>query len=188
MMDYVRKLFSYFRGTLVSLLFFNQRSLICQIGGIRIFKRNAEIRRGSRTSLWPGVKFDCCGRTNRPARLVIGRECSLGDRTEIHCQENITIGDRTIIAWDCVIMDTDYHTTDGGPVKTLPVTIGSGVWIGCRVIIVKGVTIGDNAVVAAGAVVTHDVPPSTLVAGNPAVIKKRVAGWQSEAAFEHSNE
>jgi acetyltransferase-like isoleucine patch superfamily enzyme len=181
-MNYVRKLFPYLRGTLVSLIFYDSRSFICQMGRVRIIKRNAEIRIGRRTCLWPGVKFDCCGRKGRPARLAIGNKCSLGDRTEIHCQDSITIGDRTIIAWDCVIMDTDYHSTNGGPARTKPVIIGSGVWIGCRVIIVKGVTIGDNAIIAAGAVVTRDVPADTLVAGNPAVVKKMVPGWHGQTS------
>jgi len=145
--------------------------------GVRVIKREARITIGQRTCLWPRVKFDCCGRKDRPARLEIGNGCSIGDRTEIHCQEKISIGDNTIIAWDCVIMDTDYHSVDGGPAHTKPVIIGRGVWIGCRVIILKGISIGDNAIIAAGSVVTKNVPPGALVAGNPAIIKKQVSGW-----------
>ncbi len=63
--------------------------------------------------------------------------------------------------------------------RTAPVSIGNDVWIGCRSIVLKGVSIGDGAIVAAGSVVTKDVPAYTLVAGNPAQIKKKVAGWVS---------
>lgn len=55
-----------------------------------------------------------------------------------------------------------------------PVTIGNIVWIGGRAVIVPGVTIGDNVVIAAGAVVTRDVPPGAVVGGNPAKILKYV--------------
>ena len=55
------------------------------------------------------------------------------------------------IAWDCNILDRDYHGTDGVE-KKAPVYIGNRVWIGCRVIILKGVTVGDGAVIAAGSV------------------------------------
>ena len=60
----------------------------------------------------------------------------------------------------------------------MPITIGENVWIGCRALILKGVTIGDGAVVAAGAVVTKDVPANCVVAGNPAKIIKENVVWQ----------
>jgi acetyltransferase-like isoleucine patch superfamily enzyme len=89
------------------------------------------------------------------------------------------IGDRVIIAWDCNILDRDYHSIDGTEERTAPVRIGDDVWIGCRSIVLKGVSIGDGAIVAAGSVVVKDVPAHTLVAGNPAQIKKSVVGWAS---------
>jgi acetyltransferase-like isoleucine patch superfamily enzyme len=58
--------------------------------------------------------------------------------------------------------------------EALPVTIGAGVWVGARAMIMPGVTIGDGAVIAAGAVVTKDVPPNTLVAGVPARIVREL--------------
>ncbi len=176
-LDYIRKYFAYFRGSLLSIFYLDKRAFICQMGKLKLIKRNAIIRIGQRTCLWPDIKISCWGRHQKIALLNIGSGCSIGDRAEIHCQDNISIGDGTIIAWDCVIMDNDYHDPHGGITKTAPVSIGRGVWIGCRAIILKGVTIGDNSVVAAGAVVTKDIPPNTLVAGNPAIIKKSVKGW-----------
>ena len=55
--------------------------------------------------------------------------------------------------------------------------IGSHVWIGCNVLILKGVTVGDGAVIAAGSVVTKDVPAASLVGGNPARILKENVTW-----------
>jgi galactoside O-acetyltransferase len=72
-------------------------------------------------------------------------------------------------------MDTAYHHTirrrrEGlGPAPTHPVEIGSNVWVGASAGILMGVTIGDNAVIGFGAVVTRDVPPDRIVGGNPAV-------------------
>ncbi|HBL22563.1 MAG TPA: acyltransferase [Deltaproteobacteria bacterium] len=112
------------------------------------------------------------------ARIRIGKNCSIGDRTEIHAGRLVRIGQGVIIAWDCVIMDRDYHSASNGAEGVRPVIIGNGVWIGCRAMILKGVTVGEGAVVAAGAVVTKDVAPFTLVAGNPAKAIKKVDGWR----------
>ena len=70
----------------------------------------------------------------------------------------------------------EKDTTDGG-IKSAPITIGDRVWIGCRAIILAGVTIGEGSVVAAGSVVTRDVPPGTLVAGNPAKVIRETGPW-----------
>jgi len=179
-MSYYKKVFGYFRGYLTSLVRFNNRALICQRGFLKVQRNNGDIIIGDRTMLWPGVKLVSIGTQEKQARLEIGKKCSIGDRTEIHCGERVSMGDQVIIAWDCNILDRDYHSIGGGPESTSPVRIGNRVWIGCRVIILKGVTIGDGAIVAAGAVVTHDVPPGVLVAGNPAVIKKQVKSWRGD--------
>jgi len=151
--------------------------MICQYGKVRLTRQKAIISIGDRTAIWPDVKLSCLGSAGKIARLKIGSRCSIGDRTEIHCGESVFIGDRVIIAWDCNILDRDYHSVDDQEERTSPVVIGSDVWIGCRSIVLKGVSIGDGAVVAAGSVVTKDVPAYTLVAGNPAQIKKKVTGW-----------
>lgn len=178
MMQRLKKILAYMRGYLLSMVCLDRTAHICQLGRVKVIKQNATISIGDRTSLWPGVKLSCVGSGERRANLKIGERCSIGDRTEIHCGESIDIGDYVIIAWDCNILDRDYHSTEGKADKTAPVTIGSRVWIGCRAIILKGVTIGDGSVVAAGSVVTRDVPPGTLVAGNPAVVKKKVTNWR----------
>ncbi len=153
--------------------------MLCQYGSLRVVKKNGEVIIGDRTALWPGVKLSCIGTPAQKATLKIGARCSIGDRTEIHCSDSVSIGNEVIIAWDCNILDRDYHATDAGPEKTAPVVIGNRVWIGCRAIILKGIRIGDNAIVAAGSVVTKDVPPNTLVAGNPARVRKIVKGWRT---------
>lgn len=87
----------------------------------------------------------------------------------ISCFTGITIGEGAHIGPDTIIVDSDSHTITpaNGPVSA-PISIGDHVWIGTRAMILKGVTIGDGAVVAAASVVTKDVAPGTLVAGSPA--------------------
>lgn len=82
----------------------------------------------------------------------------------------VTIGNDVAIANEAYIMDTDSHGVEGRPVKNAAVRIGDGSWIGARAIILPGVTIGKRCLVAAGAVVSRDVPDDTLVAGNPAKV------------------
>jgi len=178
-MERLKKLVAYMRGYVFSLMHFDRPAPICQFGKVKLVRRNGVISVGARTALWPDVKLSCVGSPEKLAHLKVGRKCSIGDRTEIHCGDSVAIGDRVIIAWDCNILDRDYHSVDATAEHTGPIVIGNDVWIGCRVIILKGVRIGDGAVVAAGSVVTRDVPEHTLVAGNPARIKKTIAGWTS---------
>lgn len=97
---------------------------------------------------------------------------------KIRCKEKITIGNNVAISHDVTIMDSDAHNMDyEGYQMTQPVSIGNDVWIGSRAMILKGVTIGDGAIVAAGSVVTKDVPPNTTVAGVPAKVIKQNVKW-----------
>lgn len=76
-----------------------------------------------------------------------------------------------------MITDSDYHPINGQD-PDAPVTIGEHVWIGSRSIVMKGVTIGDGAIVAAGSVVTKDVPAGALVAGVPAQVVRDGVSWR----------
>ena len=136
-----------------------------------------EVTIGKNVTLWNGVKISVCSACDTPAHLSIGDHVSIGDRTELHVGNHLSIGDGTLIAWDCCIMDRDYHKINSSNEQTAPVVIGKNVWIGCNSLILKGVTIGEGAVVAAGSVVTHDVLPFSLVAGNPAKVIRENIQW-----------
>jgi acetyltransferase-like isoleucine patch superfamily enzyme len=112
------------------------------------------------------------------AELIIGDRVSLNYRGAISAATSVRIGDDTLIAGDVSIFDNTNHPLSPRrrlaregvtAAEVAPVVIGRNVWIGIRCIVMRGVTIGDNSVVAAGSVVTKAVPPNTLVAGNPAV-------------------
>ncbi len=90
-------------------------------------------------------------------------------------KSSIEIGKNCCIAWGVTICDHDFHRyyiDNKQQTETLPIVIEDGVWIGMNSTILKGVRVGAGAIVAAHSVVTRDVPPKTLVAGNPARIVK----------------
>lgn len=169
------KVLNYVRGLWYGRRF--RRSGPLQVEGrIRVEVRHGDLRTG-RSVIWPGAHFSVRGASReRPAVFEMGDHCNIGDRAEIHVAERITLGCNVIIAWDCVLMDHDYHCLEGRE-RVRPVVIEDDVWIGCRVIILPGVRVGRGAVIGAGSVVTDDVPPATLVAGNPARVIRQVGGW-----------
>lgn len=150
------------------------------VGRIKLIKQKGRIHIGSYCKFYSDVKLSVVGGDGDIPTLTLGDHVAVGDRTEIHCGKEITIGSGTLISWDCVIIDRDYHKLgdEGKTENKAPIVIGENVWIGCRCLIMKGVTIGDGAVVAAGSVVTKDVPAGALVAGTPARIIKENVVWK----------
>jgi acetyltransferase-like isoleucine patch superfamily enzyme len=112
---------------------------------------------------------------NERARLVLGSGY-INMHASIDCYSAITIGDDVAISERVVIRDSDNHRIDDRA-PSAPIHIGNRVWIGLNAVILKGVTIGDGAVVAAGAVVTRDVPAGSLVGGVPAKVIKESVQW-----------
>lgn len=113
---------------------------------------------------------------NENAKLTIGSGYA-NYNVKIDCFEEIQIGHEVAIAHNVIIRDSDSHQLSGQKNKSLPIKIGNHVWIGMNAIVLKGVTIGDGAVIAAGSVVTHDVPPRTLAAGVPAKVIREHIDW-----------
>jgi maltose O-acetyltransferase len=108
----------------------------------------------------------------------IQRRLSIGERTWVNVgcffelQDEIQIGDGVSIGHDVMFLTSSHqigrHGWRAGAATTAPISVGSGVWIGARSVILPGVTLGAGSVVAAGSIVNKDVGADTLVAGVPA--------------------
>jgi acetyltransferase-like isoleucine patch superfamily enzyme len=115
--------------------------------------------------------------TRRPgAEIIIGNDCGITGGSII-AAERVEIGVRTLIGGNCLITDTDFHPleknqrwSDPEHFSSLPIRIGSNVFIGSQTILLKGVTIGDGSVIGAGSVVTGEIPANVIAAGNPAKV------------------
>lgn len=128
---------------------------------------------GSDTGVYVNTFFELGPR----ARVSIGNFCTLVGPI-IRVEHEVTIGDFALIAHDVVITDcegSDRAVRRDGPGRISPhncepkaVHIGNDVWIGTRAVVLRGVDIGDGAIIGAGAIVTQDVPPRSIVSGNPA--------------------
>jgi acetyltransferase-like isoleucine patch superfamily enzyme len=105
------------------------------------------------------------------ARLTIGAHSYINQGCTLSATQLIEIGERCLLGEFVAIHDSNFHPVQPSEgVRTAPVRIGHNVWIGHRAIILAGVTIGDHAVVGAGAVVARDVPARAIVAGAPAKV------------------
>lgn len=111
------------------------------------------------------------------AHLKLGKNSFINSGCKLRCHKEITIGDNCAISHDFTVMDSDAHALNGSR-NTNPVHIGNHVWIGTRVTSLNGVTIGDGAVIAAGALVTQDVPAGCLAGGIPAKVIKENVEWE----------
>lgn len=122
-----------------------------------------------------GVQVHGGARIWYPANLRIGKYSWVGDHANLYCVDKIRIGAHAVISEGAYICTAEHDIADAKfELKTAPIEIGDNAWIGARAIVLPGRKIGEGAVVAAGAVVTKDVEPWTVVAGNPArVVRKR---------------
>jgi len=111
--------------------------------------------------------------------IHVGRNFYAGYNCTILDMAEVRIGDDCMIAPNVGIYTAGHSVEPKNRNKSgygIPITIGSNVWIGGHSVILPGVTIGDNSIVAAGSIVTKDVPANVVVAGNPARILKSISG------------
>lgn len=156
------------------------------------------IKIGIHTRIYPYSRIECfdsiSGEKYIP-QLRIGDNVLMGRYTTILCVNSIEIGDDCMFASNCFVCD-ENHGMDPSiglryeqqKLTYKPVKLGKNVWVGEKAIIMPGVTIGDNAVIGAGSVVTKDIPPYTMVAGIPAKIIKKFnlekSCWEKATGFD----
>jgi acetyltransferase-like isoleucine patch superfamily enzyme len=163
----------------------------CESAQVFRFLRNktpGAIVFGQHVSIYAGCSFS----VGEKGRVRVG-DFTLLNGALVMCEDQIEIGSHCLVSWNVGIADSDFHPLEPAKrlidaralapylqdrpprptLKTAPVKIGDNVWIGMNAVILKGVTIGENSVVAAGAVVTKSVDANTVVAGNPASVVRR---------------
>jgi acetyltransferase-like isoleucine patch superfamily enzyme len=126
---------------------------------------------GYRTNLSSVIIGDIRG------RITIGDNVLVMNGVRISSAASITIGDGCMLANHCYLTDADWHDIHdrtSAPGRRAPIVLERGAWIGDSAIVCKGVRVGENSIVGAGAVVTKDVPSNVVVAGNPARVVKKL--------------
>ena len=152
------------------------------MGAINSLKGRFSVQVANNGRIRIGKFIMCTGptylKTEEDAEILIGDRVFLNHNFSATAMKKIVIGNNCNIANNVVIVDHDHAILNGSPsgieFVVAPVVIGDRVWIGANSTILKGVNIGDDAVIAAGAVVTHDVGKGTLVAGVPARFIRRI--------------
>lgn len=123
------------------------------------------------------VKIGVWGREPELGRIEIGDYVLISPGTRISASDEIKIGHSVMMANGVYITDSDWHGIYDRTQRSdqvAPVHIADNVWLGDHATVLKGVSIGENSVVAANAVVTRDVPANVVVAGNPAAVVKQL--------------
>jgi acetyltransferase-like isoleucine patch superfamily enzyme len=134
----------------------------------------------------PIGRFSRCSIVVGPkGNLIVGRNVGMSS-CSIVCHEKIIIGNHVNLGGNVVIYDTDFHSlnaadrmdakVDEQNTQRRKVVLCDGVFVGAHVTILKGVTIGENSIIGAGSVVTKDVPPNEVWAGNPAKFVRKFSG------------
>jgi acetyltransferase-like isoleucine patch superfamily enzyme len=112
--------------------------------------------------------------SHKGGALTIGDDTVLDAGAEVIAWGRVVIGKNCYLGWDALVLDTDLHHIGGYPLVNKPVTIGDNVYVGCRAIILKGVTVGDGALILPGSILTRDVPAGATVRPPEATIKGRL--------------
>ena len=176
------------------ILSYGENNIFCGSADILSIDKSVQIKLGKESTFF--CKF-ILEKSN--AVIQIGDNVYIG-ASNIYCSNNIVIGNNVLISWGVKIYDHNSHSLspedriydirlaginirkgvsltlnkNWNNVVTEPIYINDNVWIGMDATILKGITIGENSIIAAGSVVTKDVEPNTIVGGNPAKIIKKL--------------
>ena len=134
-------------------------------------------RLGRRVSIAPSARIWA------PWNLTAGEFVAIDHHVYLYSVAPITIGSKVAISEGAFLCTASHDIAFASrPLTTAPIRVADGVWIGARAIVLPGVSIGEGAIVGAGAVVTRDVPPWAIVAGNPA----KIVRWRTLRDLNHA--
>jgi acetyltransferase-like isoleucine patch superfamily enzyme len=147
--------------------------ILCTTRGIPRIDANGEIILGNRVKIWSHIHKTQLSAGGK-GKLIIGDNTFINVGTIISAHFQIKIGKNVQIAPGVIMMDSDFHGVEDRDAEVIPtpIEIGDNVWLATRVVVLKGVTIGEGSTIATGAVVTKDIPPYSLAAGIPAKVIK----------------
>lgn len=120
--------------------------------------------------LFPPFYTDCGKNINIGKSVFINSCCCFQDQGGITIKDGVFIGHNVVLA----TLNHDFIPEKRADIIPKPIVIGKNVWIGAKAVIIGGVTVGDNSIIAAGAIVTNDVAPNVVVAGVPAKFIKSI--------------
>lgn len=157
------------RGLLMRCLWYFVSLLVFESGWVPLYRPKGWLLRLFGAKIGPAVVIKPHVRIKYPWRLVTGDHCSIGQGTWIDNLAEVRLGSHVCISQKAYLCTGthDYRRRTFDLIAR-PIQIGAGAWLGARCLVLGGVTVGPNAVVAAGSVVTKDVAPAAIVAGNPA--------------------
>jgi acetyltransferase-like isoleucine patch superfamily enzyme len=155
-----------------------KRSAPGSIGApIILLHEGAELVINNRVKIGPNTHIE----VGRKGRLLFGEEgggeTSFSYGCKIVANQLIKIGSSCLFSWDVLIMDTSTHYING-QIRNSPIVISDYVWVAAKAIILKGVAIASNSIIATGAIVTKSIPENCLAGGNPAQIIRNNVEWK----------
>lgn len=175
----LRKLYSYLRKYHNGFQWWWLNVFVCYFPSVHV-RRFALKKAGMKIS--NNVRFFEGVHVRNPKGIVMGDGCSIGTRVLLDGRKGLTIGKSVVLGYECIVWTLNHDYNDVNfCTKGAPVTIGDYAWICSRSIILPGITIGEGAVVASGAIVTKDVPPYAIVAGIPA----KVVGQRPKKNYDY---
>jgi acetyltransferase-like isoleucine patch superfamily enzyme len=167
---------------LVRFLFIKLLKVGVKINNLSYIGRNVKIitEEGGKIICKGKIRLDSFTELESKGEIILGNHFVLNPYSRVVAHNRIEIGENVVVARFVSILDHDHaFKTEKGAFEfngytTAPIQIGNNVWIGDKVSILKGVTIGDNVIIAANAVVTKDIPSNVIAGGIPAKVLKGI--------------
>lgn len=191
-MQILLSIFYHFQMTFRKINYFIYRKKVTLKGDVALNYGTLMLGMNKKSQIIIGKKADIygCLSVGKNGKIYLGDYMLMGPRSVIQAIDSIQIGKFTYIGPDVLIMDSNHHSIyakyrmidvlgvkkgiSGTKASTKPITIGNHVWVGRRAMIFKGVTIGDRSIIAAGSIVTKDIPEDVIAGGSPAQIIKKI--------------